>query len=90
MKALEIVDQTISYQSIDPIVIYYDFDQGECAFEQTTKAVIVVRDYEYPLPEFIKLSTEQESITISPPQSSPALGEYKILLKSALNNSEET
>lgn len=33
-----IVDQVFTYQSFDPLVIYFDFNQGSCTFGETITA----------------------------------------------------
>ena len=55
-KAPKIEDQILSYLSLDPIVIFLDFDQSPCIFNQSYKAFLVKGNEEVPLPDFIKLS----------------------------------
>ena len=44
--ASKIFDQTVSYQMVNPVKVFYDFDQGECNFAQSTTAVLVTNSQE--------------------------------------------
>ena len=86
-KAPKIDDLTFTYQSFDPVVVYFDFDQQPCDFPQYYAAAIIQGSKEVRLPDFIKLSESDASLTISKPVSFAVLGDYQVKLKSVLGNS---
>ena len=85
-----IEDQIFEYQSRDPIVIYFNSDQGACSYRETFEATLVDTESDGQLPSFIELSTKDQSITISKPGSFATLGNYTIELRGTLENTIKT
>ena len=49
----KIEDLEFTYQSFDPLAIFFDFDQGSCIYQQSYEAFLLVGAIELPLPEFV-------------------------------------